>query len=173
MSEKIMPEISLLSKENLIDELKLSLGKPPENIDRDEYYQEKQKLFEDLLRKNLQCAMIIYIENIAIGYTEFFPKPLARKLGIIHNSVEDASKCLVISALKVIDKYTNENLEDYLLKQLLEYAKEKNYTKIEVGAYPDKQKWQPISFYKKNDFRLAKKQGKGQRKVYILEKYLY
>ena len=174
----IIPKIVLLSQENLMDELRLSLGKPPEGVLEEEYYSEKRKLFNEVLEKNKPCAMILYseetekTENNPIGYIEFFPKSLAHRLGIVCNNSKDTSKCLVISGLKVISKYIDLDLENNLLIHLLEYAKDEGYTKIELGAYPDEMQWQPISFYKKYGFKVVKTRKRGERKVYILEKYL-
>lgn len=113
----------------------------------------KLKFLKDSLASKQLVGVGAYYQNKAVAFIEAFNLDLAARLGFPVYSTEAG---LLITCLTVQTEVAGYGLGSQLVEDLKEEASRQGYKSLQVVTFPDKENWQPYSFYKKHKFKEMK-----------------
>ncbi|MGM0419935.1 MAG: GNAT family N-acetyltransferase [Bacillota bacterium] len=113
----------------------------------------KLKFLKDRLDSKQLVGVGAYYQNKAVAFIEAFNLDLAARLGF---PVYSTKAGLLITCLTVQTEVAGYGLGSKLVENLKEEASRQDYRSLQVVAFPDKENWQPYSFYKKHKFKEIK-----------------
>lgn len=113
----------------------------------------KLKFLKDKLESRQLVGVGGYYQDKAVAFIEAFNLELAARLGFPLYSTEAG---LLITCLTVQTEAAGYGLGSNLLDNLKEEAARQGYDSLQVVAFPDKENWQPYSFYKQHKFKVIK-----------------
>lgn len=113
----------------------------------------KLKFLKDKVASEQLVGVGAYYQNKAVAFIEAFNLNLAAALGF---PVYSTKASLLITCLTVQTEVAGYGLGSKLVNNLKEEASRQGYNSLQVVAFPDKENWQPYSFYKNHKFKVVK-----------------
>jgi GNAT superfamily N-acetyltransferase len=105
----------------------------------------RRRFFSQVRERYGNCVFIAWEHDQVVGFLIFFPKPVARKLGIYTQPAgEMDDRTLVYTCMQLAPAYRGRGLGTRLVKALIAWARKHGWQQIEVhgvSSGTDEQDW--------------------------------